>query len=74
MNHLHATQQDGAAPIVGSAGPERSEGTPLFRSGAPAALSVDDAFSPLELDFFKRAEELYASVFHTLEDFEPEAA
>ena len=43
-------------------------------AAAPAALSLDDAFSPLELDFFKRAEELYASVFHTLEDFEPEAA
>ena len=59
MNHFHATQQDGAAPIV---------------AGAPAALSQDDVFSPLELEFFKRAEELYASVFHNWEDLEPEAA
>jgi hypothetical protein len=59
MNHLHATQQDGAAAIV---------------AAPPAPLSLDDVFSPLELDFFKRAEELYASVFHNWEDLEPEAA
>jgi hypothetical protein len=33
-------------------------------------MSPEDAFSPLELDFFKRAEELYASVF----ELEPEPA
>jgi hypothetical protein len=34
----------------------------------------DESFSAVELDFFKRAEELYKTAFETWEDFEPEAA
>jgi hypothetical protein len=39
----------------------------------PASGAVcDESFSAVELDFFKRAEELYKTSFETWEDFEPE--
>jgi hypothetical protein len=55
VNLFHTAFQGGAATVAAS---------------AYAAMSPEDAFSPLELDFFKRAEELYASVF----ELEPEPA
>lgn len=54
VNHFHTALQGGAATLGAS---------------AYSGMSLEDAFSPLELDFFRRAEELYA-VF----DHEPESA
>jgi hypothetical protein len=33
----------------------------------------EDPFAPVEIDFFKRAEQLYAATFDSWEDFDPEA-
>jgi hypothetical protein len=40
---------------------------------APASAVCDESFSAVELDFFKRAEELYKTSFESWEDFEPES-
>jgi hypothetical protein len=33
----------------------------------------DDPFAPVEIDYFRRAERLYAATFDSWEDFDPEA-
>jgi hypothetical protein len=39
---------------------------------AASSKACDESFSAVELDFFKRAEELYKTSFEAWEDFEPE--
>jgi hypothetical protein len=41
--------------------------------GLGGSAANDETFSAVELDFFKRAEELYKTTFESWEDFEPEA-
>jgi hypothetical protein len=45
----------------------------LNRSTAVLAIRGEDPFAPVEIDAFKRAEQLYASTFDSWEDFDPES-
>jgi hypothetical protein len=52
--------------------PKRPE-QPLVPTLAPAPEIFTEHFSALELDFFNRAEQMYATTFEKWEDFDPKA-
>jgi hypothetical protein len=45
----------------------------LAKATAVMATRAEDPFAPVEIDYFKRAEQLYAATFDTWEDFDPES-
>ena len=57
---------------------KRKSRQPLSRQVALASSTVlvgrgEDPFTPVVIDFFRRAEQLYAATFDTWEDFDPES-
>jgi hypothetical protein len=45
----------------------------LAKSTTVLAMKGEDPFAPVEIDYFKRAEQLYAASFDSWEDFDPES-
>jgi hypothetical protein len=45
----------------------------LARSTTVMSMRGEDPFAPVEIDHFKRAEQLYAASFDSWEDFDPES-
>ena len=45
----------------------------LAKSTTVMATRGDDPFAPVEIDHFRRAEQLYRATFDTWEDFDPES-
>jgi hypothetical protein len=43
------------------------------KSTAVMVTRGEDPFAPVEIDYFKRAEQLYAATFDSWEDFDPES-
>jgi hypothetical protein len=59
---------------------QRRKSSPLLTRDVALAKSTtvivtrgDDPFAPVEIDYFKRAQQLYAATFDSWEDFDPEA-
>jgi hypothetical protein len=45
----------------------------LAKSTTVLATRGDDPFAPVEIGYFKRAEQLYRATFDSWEDFDPES-
>ena len=45
----------------------------LAKSTTGSAIRGEDPFAPVQIDYFKRAEQLYAATFDSWEDFDPES-
>lgn len=59
---------------------QRRKPSPLLTRDVALAKSTilvgtrgEDPFAPVEIDYFKRAQRLYAATFDSWEDFDPEA-
>ena len=53
--------------------PQLGHDLALAKSTTVMATRGEDPFAPVEIDYFKRAKQLYAATFDSWEDFDPEA-
>jgi hypothetical protein len=45
----------------------------LAKSATVIGTRAEDPFAPVEIDYFRRAQQLYAATFDSWEDFDPES-
>jgi hypothetical protein len=53
--------------------PSPPPGNDITSSTTVMSVRGEDPFAPVEIDHFKRAEQLYAASFDSWEDFDPES-
>jgi hypothetical protein len=53
--------------------PQLGREVALAKSTTVLATRGDDPFAPVEIGYFKRAEQLYRATFDSWEDFDPES-
>jgi hypothetical protein len=53
--------------------PSPPPGNDITPSTTVMSVRGEDPFAPVEIDHFKRAEQLYAASFDSWEDFDPES-
>jgi hypothetical protein len=53
--------------------PSPPPGHDITLSTAVMSVRGEDPFAPVQIDHFKRAEQLYAASFDSWEDFDPES-